>query len=685
MTSPPPPHTPSGRKRFPSSRFKKYELAALEAAERGKKQSAIAAAHGNTTLPGPQKPLTATTRDSDQEGEDVDELGDDEGDGNGNGNGDGDGYDDDEDDEAGPPLLDSQLEDLISQVDRIEWLCQTIKRLGVHHNYRDDPHFQDEGSLHKEWRHLVTNGSKAPAGAPIPGKFCCIQTGQTHVLKPQTSGCSSRNKLTRMDDQTIGPDSVRAGAHDTGGHGRPPLSHTNKTTIGLDSMVVSPRTDARRENAISTSIPCPTQPAPLKRTHSDDPTPSKKKAVIPLPRIQVLRKQYAKSGGEAPAGESSASSVKPSKPAPPPCHLPPRDSEMQDPPSDNEHPPTPNIHQQDPPPTPPTDDDQSLDGNGEGLAQQTAADGQGDQAGAAGDAKLTKRQQAQLRAFPPEVVEVVQWVTERIKVDAITKCAFTECMTKELGDQKTMQQGSRDGKVPVPLKDTNATYIQSHFYTIRNSMKKSAIPLVIVYFGLRRSDHNVAATAHSLTDGGNEHWLSPDKKDGHLVFKNQAIADLIETEYFKTSRSFGFKHIDDFTPLVPIPLIAFACAILRNCIKSFEVEPNKGADLDATKDKEAFIMYMEMLEEIQRDDPIHLLDIQMMIMEQYLQAWPKPATLPVPEMNLACHTSMDMERLQWFQDMFGKDAPGMEEWDGVKDVQRKGKGKGPMTGGPSAS
>ncbi|KAG9074184.1 hypothetical protein FRC06_010873 [Ceratobasidium sp. 370] len=268
MTSPPPPHAPSGRKRFPSSRFKKYdstiplpslaqsvgrldtpptaeELATLVAAERGKKQSAIAAACSNT-LPGPLKPLTATTRDSDQEGEDVDELGDDEGDGNG----DGDGYDDDEDDEAGPPCL-----DLISQVDRIEWLCQTIKRLGVRHNYRDDPHFQDKGSLHKEWRRLVTNGSKAPAGAPIPGEFRRIQTGQTHVLKPQTSGCSSRNKLTHMDDQTIGPDGVCAGAHDTRGHGRPPLSRTDKTTIGLDGMVVSPRTDARRENAISTSIP----------------------------------------------------------------------------------------------------------------------------------------------------------------------------------------------------------------------------------------------------------------------------------------------------------------------------------------------------------------------------------------------------------------------------------------------
>ncbi|KAG9076250.1 hypothetical protein FRC06_009621 [Ceratobasidium sp. 370] len=363
--------------------------------------------------------------------------------------------------------------------------------------------------------------------------------------------------------------------------------------------------------------------------HSDDPTLSKKKAVVPLPRIQALRKQYAKSGGEAPAGESSASSVKPSKSAPPPCHLPPRDSEMQDLPSDNEHPPAPDVHQQDPPPTPPTDDNQSLDGNGEGLAQQTTADGQGDQAGAAGDAKLTKRQQAKLRAFPPEVVEVVQWVMERIKVDAITKCAFAECMTKELGDQKTMYEGwltrrwgqgngeVRDGKVPVPLKDANATY---------------------------------------------------NKKNDHLVFKNQAIADLIETEYFKTSQSFGFKHIDDFTPLVPIPLIAFACAILRNCIKSFEVEPNKGADLDATKDKEAFIMYMEMLEEIRRDDPIHLLDIRMTITEQYLQARPKPATLLVPEMNLARHTSMDMGRLQRFQDMLGEDAPGMEEWDGVKDV-----------------
>ncbi|KAG9081465.1 hypothetical protein FRC06_005541 [Ceratobasidium sp. 370] len=186
MRSPPLPHAPSGHKCFPSSHFKKYdstvplpslaqsigqvdtpptakELATLEAEERGKKQLAIAAAHSNTTLPGPLKPLTATTHDSDQEGEDVDELGDNKG----NGNSDGNGYDDDEDDKAGPSLLDSQLEDLVSQVDHMEWLCQMIKRLGVCHNYHDDPHFQDKGSLHKEWQCLVTNGSKAPTGAPI--------------------------------------------------------------------------------------------------------------------------------------------------------------------------------------------------------------------------------------------------------------------------------------------------------------------------------------------------------------------------------------------------------------------------------------------------------------------------------------------------------------------------------------
>ncbi|KAG9081466.1 hypothetical protein FRC06_005542, partial [Ceratobasidium sp. 370] len=58
---------------------------------------------------------------------------------------------------------------------------------------------------------------------------------------------------------------------------------------------------------------------------------------------------------------------------------------------------------------------------------------------------------------------------EHIKVDAITKCAFAKCMTKKLGNQKTMYKGwltSRwgqgngevhNGKVPVPVKDANAT------------------------------------------------------------------------------------------------------------------------------------------------------------------------------------------------------------------------------------
>ncbi|QRV74478.1 hypothetical protein RhiJN_02492 [Ceratobasidium sp. AG-Ba] len=44
------------------------------ALERAINQEAIAAERGNTSLPGPLKPLTAETRDSDQEGWEQDEL-----------------------------------------------------------------------------------------------------------------------------------------------------------------------------------------------------------------------------------------------------------------------------------------------------------------------------------------------------------------------------------------------------------------------------------------------------------------------------------------------------------------------------------------------------------------------------------------------------------------------------------
>ncbi|QRW07672.1 hypothetical protein RhiLY_06671 [Ceratobasidium sp. AG-Ba] len=762
------------------------------AVERAINQEAIAAERGNTSLPGALKPLTAETRDSDEAGEEQDELVE------------------DVDDEAEPPLLDYRLEDIQNEDDRVEWLVQTIEKLGARHNYRDDPSSR-------------TSGPAPRSSATVPGQIQRIQTGVTHVVEPQTSGQSSRRKLVCTDHTTLGLDGMRIGAHVGDEYGKPPapkLARTDKTTIGLDGRVVSPpRTLALNPRPPPDRASSSHRPVPVKRMHSDNSAPSKKWVKVPKTRFDALRKENAKLAAAAFSGHSSTSAVKPAKlvsrPVPTPSSMPvatpalksvptpiskptakaaskpatgaalkpapkpipkaapkavvkaapkpalkatpnpapkpalkptpkpvpkltPRsmlkaapkpaletapdahrptmsDVEMHDPPTDDNLPSAGDVMAQSFASTLKNGDDGILSDQREEAspeivtAEQDAEDvedGQGgedygDAQGAldedAGVGEGTKRQQAQLRAFPPDAREVVSWVAERVKVDISTRCAFADCMTKTPGSSKThyedwlaegweeAQAEVREGMPRIALKDSHAAYIKSYFYTIRNLVKKAAEPLVSAHFGLRRRNANRVEKAKGLTVDGNECWLSPNKENDDEIFKNPIIAQLIEDVFFKTPNSFGYQHLEAFTPLVRLGTIAFVCAIIRHCILSYASENRKATKLNSTSDKDAFVLYMGMLEDIRQNNPPHLLDIRLTITEQYLEAWPQSTPLPVPKMNLNPNTTVDMARLEKVKNMLGENVPEIEEWDGVLDVRRNGKGKGAMRYGPSGS
>ncbi|QRW13141.1 hypothetical protein RhiLY_12140 [Ceratobasidium sp. AG-Ba] len=208
-------------------------------------------------------------------------------------------------------------------------------------------------------------------------------------------------------------------------------------------------------------------------------------------------------------------------------------------------------------------------------------------------------------------------------------------------------------------------------------MKKSCKHLVAAYYGLRRSDPDHAAKAKSLTDGSEERFVSSNEQNDSEMFMHQILADSIENAWFKTAKSFGFKHIEAFTPLVPVQSIAFACAIVQNRIKALEVDISKPAELNAEGDRDAYMMFMEMLEKIRKENPAHLLKIRAKITLQYLKAKPQPTTLPVPEMNLGPNREVPMDMLEEIGGLLGGEAPALEEWDGVKEAQKKSKGKAP--------
>ncbi|QRV95442.1 hypothetical protein RhiJN_23460 [Ceratobasidium sp. AG-Ba] len=701
------PRKPSTRERRPTQRLNEYDraqgrlttlsksvgrketppTAESRAAEQAKMQAIKAASRGNTSRPGPLAPLTVETLRGDEEDEEMDQL------------------EEDEDEEAGPSLLEYRLEDLDNEVDRVEWLYQTLAKLGSRRNYRDDPKFQDERSLRKEWKRLLAKGSEPHGGAAGLQDGLRICTGSTHVLEPPTSGRSSRIKLIRTDESTLGLDGLPAGAHCHLEYGQAPppkLARTDSTTIGLDGKAASPysmRPTRPDVSAHSTRPARPAQPTPAnssrpaqststKRTHTDDPGPSKKRVVVPRSRIEALRKENAKPAAAPPPAPSSTAARRVSNPVPKPPSPPPLDVEIGDPPSDGDQ-----------PLTPPSDQDEvdlEPGDQGDKSEPEIAAEPVQAKRKRAKDGKLTKRQKQRLSEFPSEARDLIQWMTDEIKLDSSTICPFPECMREDPKDPKTYfdrwivihweraNARFRAEQAPLPFHDDYAGYIRNQLPANRFSLKSWADALVKVHFGLHRSDPTSAATAKSLTYEGDERWVSPNLKKDDKVFRHPIIADLIEQEFFKNRKSFGYKHLKRFTPLCPVPMIAYACAMIRISIKALESKDGT-CELNAMHDKDDFTLYMQMLDDLRDRYPARLLNIRAAITRRYLTANPQPTAIQVPEMNLGPDAEIDMEALEMIRDRLGSEAPEIDDWDGVSDVGRKRKGKAAMRGGASGS
>ncbi|KAG8723168.1 hypothetical protein FRC09_004414 [Ceratobasidium sp. 395] len=718
----------SGRRRRPTERLCNYDraqgpLKALsksvgrketppttesQAAKRAKKQAVIAAARGNATLPGPLKPLKRTANQRDEEDEEEEEEEGEEEEEEEEEGGGGQWQDDEpveqdelagDDDEDSP--LDHQLGEFDCVRDRLEWLYQALEKLGSRRNYRNDPDFQNERQLRKEWKRLTSQGPARNHGAPMSGKARRIQTGLTHVLKPSTSGHSSRVQLVRTDDKTLGLDGKTVGSQDDREYGhRVPvkLARTDNTTIGLDGRVVS---SPRRQAPSKPSRPAlPSSAKPVSATVA---APPKKRALVPLARIQALRKENGKttSGAKAVPPVNNAPASSKSKPKPPPrAPTPDSDVQMHNPPSGGPGPLSPQGDGDNRPLTPTAGQEDGAEGPGdedETSDQEMAAagDGQGDEPDGSGP----MRQRAQLSAFSADARGLVRFVTEQIKLDMATICAYPETMTEKPEDNETYFERwivkhwttanveLRDGQAPMPILDEYVTYIRNQLPVVRNGMKKIGDALVRVFFELSRSDPHCGAEAKSLTDGGDERWTSSNLKNDEDKFKHPVIRETIIQTYFNNPKSLGYRHLKRFAPIMPVPTIAYACSILRNRIKAYEVENSKAADLDSTSDSDAFSMYMRMLEGIRKNTPGHLIKAQLLITSEILKSKPQASRLRTPPMNYGPDCDIDMEELEEIYEMYGGDVAPVEEWDGVQDALNKSKGKGKASAkaGPSGS
>ncbi|KAG9090265.1 hypothetical protein FRC06_001141 [Ceratobasidium sp. 370] len=429
----------------------------------------------------------------------------------------------------------------------------------------------------------------------------------------------------------------------------------------------------------------------MKRVGEEVVAPSKKRAIVSHAWTEDIRSENGEIGSH-PASSKGVS--KPSKPRPQPRHPSPG-APMHDTPSDNDKPPSPTVNSGDQPSSPPASNNDEPHQSDHEQNSDDEIDGTGNSSDPVGYDKLMKRQRTQLRAFSPKARKVIQWVFDRIKLDLASVCPFPDNMTEKPEDNKPIlnrwiselwdeaNDNIHMGKVPLLLKDDYAAYIRKQLPGLHNSIRKACEHLVSVYYGLQRSKPSHVVLAKDLTDGGEERFCSSNKQNDSEMFMHSIIADTIENVFFKTAKSFGFKNLERFAPLVPVPTIAYACCIICNRIKAFEADISKPVDLNSESDRDAYKMYMTMLDKIHKDNPVHLLRIRTTITLQ--RAKPQLTILPVPELNLGPDSDMPMDSLKEISDLLGDEAPALNEWDGVKEALWKSKGKAPAWDGPSRS
>ncbi|QRV90394.1 hypothetical protein RhiJN_18412 [Ceratobasidium sp. AG-Ba] len=612
-----------------------------QVAERAKRQAAIAAARGNATQPDPLPPLKRKANDSE------DELGE--------------GMDgDDYDYQAGPALLEFALDDLENEIDRIEWLHQAIEQSGATYNYRLDPDYEDEDKLRTALEEILAEGNRVGLNAPASiNTTNRVRKGATHVLEPPTTGRSSRVKLICTDSSTM--DRLPA-----------KLTRTDQSTLTLDGTRVSPPS---AKTAPSYRRPNPTTSRPnhtaASNSTTNNPVPVKKRAIVPAARIKALRKENTN------AACPPAQRIVPQTPAQA-ARLPApgdhSDVDMADP----------QGQQPDRTPTPPTDEelgDRQGGGTGEGSDDPVQGSEEAEETEELESAgSLTKRELAQLRRFPPEVRPLVKYITDQVRLSMVTKCPFPERLRPSPEDDYYLEEWMpdfwsqahellREDRPILAFQDRYIDYVRNLLPFTRNLVRKSADALVKAHFGLRRSDPNYFETATNLLH--EENWVLSQPGNNEFCFQHQIISDTILETFFRSPKSIGHRHIEEFTPFVPLPMMAYACCIVRHSIASFLVDSGKAGDLNSSLNSDSWLVYMNMLEQHGNDHPGQLLRARIKITRDYLKSQTKPAPLVAPPMNVGEDCDVDLEDLEELRDMMGDDVPDVDEWEEVKAVYAK--------------
>ncbi|KAG9087355.1 hypothetical protein FRC06_002580, partial [Ceratobasidium sp. 370] len=196
------------------------------------------------------------------------------------------------------------------------------------------------------------------------------------------------------------------------------------------------------------------------------------------------------------------------------------------------------------------------------------------------------------------------------------------------------------------------------------------------HFGLHLSDPHHKDEAAQLSE--DEIWLLPNLANDDMQFQHAIIHDTICNGFFRSSKSLGMKHKDQFVPMVPIPTITYICSIIR----AFEIGSATAGDLNGPQNADGFNLYMDMLKEFGAKNPGCLLNAQLEITLEYLKLHPQPASTPHVEMNIGPDQELDEDNLREIKELLGDAVPDVDEWREVRALTQNAKGKA-RAAGPS--
>ncbi|KAG9121668.1 hypothetical protein FRC07_002289 [Ceratobasidium sp. 392] len=252
-----------------------------------------------------------------------------------------------------------------------------------------------------------------------------------------------------------------------------------------------------------------------------------------------------------------------------------------------------------------------------------------EEAQAVGLARPTKRQQTQLRNFGLDYEPVVKKTEELMQLRMLTRCPFPEVthapapegegqddenpITWNLFNEwmpecwEKANKLERPDQPPLELKDVHQGWVRLQLSQPRTKLKAHLEGTVPMSYGFqaKKCEANIQLSSDLI----HEHAFTYANADNvRTIFRHPCIGDAIYSVFFKDNAiasQYG-KHFQ----IMPIPLIAFTCAIIRHVICEFRDGQWKKESLNAGIDVKWYGRYVARLEQMDRDTLTRLSNIR---------------------------------------------------------------------------